>query len=105
MAAVPLAVPSPAFRFAALGDQLKVVPQASNCKEIEVGGRVYRASRNGLIDMPENAAKYTVALEGGQWPSLSGVTRKEFGFRCQGCGFGSFFSACSRCGGECTREG
>jgi len=82
---------------------VKVVPQASNCKEIEVGGRVYRADRGGLIDMPESAARYTVALEGGQWPSLSGVTRAGIGFRCT-CGFGSFFSACSRCGGTAVRE-
>lgn len=83
---------------------MKVVPQASNCKEIEVGGRVYRASRGGLIDMPENAARYTVALEGGQWPSLSGTTRTGEGFRCKGCGFGSFFTICSRCRGNCERE-
>jgi hypothetical protein len=83
---------------------VKVVPQASNCKEIEVGGRVYRAGRNGLIDMPENAARYTVALEGGQWPALSGITRRGQGFKCAGCGFGSWFTKCSRCGGECTRE-
>jgi len=83
---------------------LKVVPQARNCREIEVGGRVYRAGRNGLIDMPENAAKYTVALEGGQWPSLSGTTRTAIGYRCQDCGFGSNFTTCSRCGGNCERE-
>jgi hypothetical protein len=82
---------------------VKVVPQAKNCKEIEVGGRVYRADRGGLIDMPESAARYTVALQGGQWPSLSGTTRSEFGFRCE-CGFGSFFATCSRCGGQCSRE-
>ena len=83
---------------------MKVVPQASNCREIEVAGRVYRAGRNGLIDMPERAAKYTVALEGGQWPSLSGTTQTRLGYRCTNCGFGSFFADCSRCGGECFRE-
>jgi hypothetical protein len=83
---------------------VKVVPQASNCREIEVGGRVYRRSKNGLFDMPESAAKYTIALEGGQEASLSGTTRSRFGFRCVECGFGSFFAACSRCGGECARE-
>jgi hypothetical protein len=83
---------------------VKVVPQASNCKEIEVAGRVYRAGRNGLIDMPESAARYTVKLEGGQWPALSGITRAGIGFSCQDCGFGSFFTTCSRCGGSCVRE-
>jgi hypothetical protein len=83
---------------------VQVVPQASNCKEIEVGGRVYRRQRNGLFEMPESAAKYTVKNEGGQMPALSGVTSRRFGFRCPECGFGSNFVLCSRCGGECARE-
>jgi hypothetical protein len=83
---------------------LKVVPQASNCREIEVGGRVYKAGRNGLFDMPEAAARYTIALEGGQLPALSGTTTSHLGRRCQACGFGSFFTTCSRCGGRCVRE-
>lgn len=83
---------------------MKVVPQAENCREVEVGGRIYRRRPNGLFDMPEAAAKYTIALEGGQVPSLSGSTRKALGFRCQACGFGSFFATCSRCGGSAERE-
>jgi len=83
---------------------LKVVPQAANCREIEVAGRVYRRPKNGLFDMPEAAARYTIAQQGGQLPSLSGVTRSEFGFRCGSCGFGSFFATCSRCDGQCSRE-
>lgn len=83
---------------------MKVVPQASNCKEIEVGGRVYRRSRTGLFDMPEAAAQYTIKMQGGQLPSLSGTTRSEFGFRCGSCGFGSFFATCGRCGGTAARE-
>ena len=84
---------------------MKVVPQASNCKEIEVGGRVYRRAKGGLFDLPPAAAKYTIRNGGGQLPSLSGTTRSEFGFRCAGCGFGSFFSTCSRCGSTAVREG
>ncbi len=84
---------------------MKVVPQASNCREIEVGGRIYRRKPNGLFDMPEAAAKYTIALEGGQLPALSGSTRRSIGYRCQDCGFGSFLKSCSKCGGECEREG
>jgi len=83
---------------------VKVVPQASNCREIEVGGRIYRRGRSGLFDMPEAAARYTIKNEGGQLPSLSGVTRGAIGFRCLNCGFGSFLKTCSRCGGECSRE-
>jgi hypothetical protein len=83
---------------------VKVVPQASNCREIEVGGRVYRRDRKGLFNMPEAAARYTIAQEGGQLPALSGVTRRGIGFRCKACGFGSFLKNCSRCGAECSRE-
>ena len=83
---------------------MKVVPQAGNCKEVEVGGRVYRTGRDGLFDMPERAARVTVAQEGGQWPALSGITRRGQGFVCASCGFGSWFRTCSRCGGECERE-
>lgn len=84
---------------------MKVVPQASNCKEIEVGGRIYRRSKGGLFDMPEKAARITIAQEGGQLPALSGTTRSGIGYHCQVCGFGSWFTTCSRCGGNCQREG
>ena len=83
---------------------MKVVPQAGNCKEIEVGGRIYRRQRNGLFDMPDSVGRYVVKNEGGQQAALSGTTRSEFGFRCTDCNFGSFFAECSRCGGVCFRE-
>ena len=83
---------------------MKVVPQAANCREIEVGGRVYRRDKRGLFDLPESAAKFTIKHEGGQAPALSGATSRRFGFRCLACGFGSFFATCSKCGGDCARE-
>jgi hypothetical protein len=83
---------------------VKVVPQAERCREIEVGGRVYRRNRNGLFDLPEAAARFTIANGGGQLPALSGSTRKGTGFRCTACGFGTFVKSCSRCGGDCERE-
>lgn len=83
---------------------MKVVPQASNCREIQVGNTIYRRKRTGLFDMPDAAAKYTILNEGGQLPSLSGTTRTGEGFRCLNCGFGTFFKTCSRCGGNCERE-
>lgn len=83
---------------------MKVVPQAGNCREIEVGGRVYRRPRNGLFDMPDAVGRYVVKNEGGQEASLSGTTKTDLGFRCPSCGFGSFFETCGRCGGQCWRE-
>ena len=69
-----------------------------------MGGRIYRRKGNGLFDMPEAAARYTIANEGGQQASLSGTTRSEFGYRCVNCNFGSFFVDCSRCGSVCFPE-
>ena len=83
---------------------MRVVPQASNCREVEVAGRVYRTGRNGLFDMPDAVGRYVVKNEGGQEASLSGTTRSDIGFQCVDCGFGSFFSTCGRCGGSATRE-
>lgn len=82
---------------------MKVVPQATNCREIEVGGKIYKRTRSGLFDMPEHVAKHVIKHEGGQAVALSGITRKGQGFNCIDCGFGSFFTTCSRCGGTCTR--
>lgn len=84
---------------------MKVVPQAHNCREIEVGGRIYRRKRNGLFDLPERAARIAIKNECGQVASLSGTTRTGEGYRCTSCGFGSFFTTCSRCGGAAVREG
>jgi hypothetical protein len=82
---------------------VKVVAQASNHKETEVGGRIYRA-RDGIFEMPEAVARHTVKYEGGQWPALSGHARRKDGYRCPSCGFGSFFKSCSRCHSKCARE-
>ena len=71
--------------------------------EIDAGdGRRYDF-RKGIQDVSPQAAKEIVAA-GGFLPSMSGTTRKQVGFRCQSCGFGTFFSACSRCGGHAVKE-
>jgi hypothetical protein len=80
------------------------VPQAANCREVEVGGRIYRRRKGGLFDMPEDVARHVIRYEGGQAASLSGTARRRDGFRCPRCGFGSFFASCSRCGAACARE-
>jgi hypothetical protein len=84
---------------------MKVVPQAANCREIEVGGRIYKRRKGGLFDLPDRAARMVIAQEGGQEASLSGTTRSSEGYRCADCGFGSFFRTCSRCGSTAVREG
>jgi hypothetical protein len=83
---------------------VKVVPQASNCREVEVGGRVYRRKPGGLFDMPDAVANHVIKNEGGQAPSLSGTAKTWTVHRCVNCGFVSYFVWCGRCGGECVRE-
>ena len=68
---------------------MRVVPQASNCREITVGGKTYARKPGALFDLPESAARHTIRYQGGQVPSLSGTTRKSTGYRCRSCGFGS----------------
>jgi hypothetical protein len=46
-----------------------------------------------------------MAKGGGFYPSMAGTTRRDIGFRCADCGYGSYFKTCGRCGGACGREG
>lgn len=69
-----------------------------------INGREYRA-RDGFFQMPDTHAR--IHLKSANMPNwqLPGVPSRQDGYRCPGCGFGSFFVRCSRCGGTCHREG
>lgn len=83
---------------------MRVASPARECVEIDgVTGRRYNF-RNGMADVHPRDAKAIVQY-GGFVPSALGVTaRRHLGFRCEDCGFGSFFKTCSRCGGQGVRE-
>lgn len=82
---------------------MKVASPASGCVEIDgLSGRRYNF-RNGIADVSKRDAKAIVKF-GGFIPSMAGTTRAGLGFRCQVCGFGSFFKRCGRCGGQGVRE-
>lgn len=68
-----------------------------------IGGVEYRA-RNGYFEMPEHHAK--AHREAGNLPAPAAAlpVGRSGGYRCDDCGFGTFFTTCSRCGGHCTRE-
>lgn len=69
-----------------------------------VGGREYRA-RDGFFDLPERYASAHLQESGyGRTWQVPGVPAPKGGRRCAGCGFGSFFAICGRCGSECPRE-
>jgi len=66
-------------------------------------GRVTRY--NGRIMDVDNATHAKALIAEGAFPvSLTGRTRREIGYRCGSCGFGSFVTTCSRCGGQCEKE-
>lgn len=67
-------------------------------------GRRYGGNAPGRVfNMTPSDAKAVVQL-GGALASLSGTTRRQLGWRCPKCQFGSFVRLCSRCGSECHRE-
>lgn len=79
---------------------------SGNIAQIDApSGRRYNATnfQGGHFKMtPEDAA--AVVKLGGALASLAGAAKRSTGYRCQGCGFGSFLRTCSRCGGGCERE-
>lgn len=85
---------------------------AEGCREIDspLTGRRYYArggprgyTQGGSFDMHPADAAMAVKM-GGAIASEAGATRRGVGYRCGGCGFGSFVRTCSRCGAECERE-
>ncbi|MER7968104.1 hypothetical protein ABTX35_03655 [Streptomyces sp. NPDC096080] len=62
----------------------------------------YTAGRDGTVTV-DNPQHERALREYGAFPSaLGGHTRG--GYRCTGCGFGAFFTTCSRCGSLCRRD-
>lgn len=68
-----------------------------------VGGVEYRA-RGGYFEMPDAHAKAHLIASELPTPSVALPVGQRAGYRCAGCGFGTFFRTCSRCGGSCERE-
>ena len=70
----------------------------------EQTGRITRYP--GRIMNVENPMHVKALTAEGAFPvSLSGGTRRDLGYRCPSCGFGSFLKTCGRCGGTCEKEG
>jgi hypothetical protein len=63
----------------------------------------YRPDKHGAYHVADADAKHLIEF-GGFIPSDMGVARRNEGYRCEDCGFGSWFTTCSRCGGKCHRE-
>jgi hypothetical protein len=80
---------------------MKVCAPDGAAREVDVNGRRYR-SRDGVYDMAPADAKMLRAA-GGFASALNGVAPAGTGFSCVDCGFGSWFTTCSRCGGVCRK--
>lgn len=83
-------------------DTVRVCAPDGAQREVDgVTGIRYR-STDGVYDMhPRDAAAFKTI--GAFAPNLAGASAT--GYRCQGCGFASWFITCGRCGGRCEKEG
>jgi len=77
-------------------------PDARVAQVDGLSGHRYTA-RGGVYEMPDRDGRALVEA-GGFLPSLAGASGRAVGFRCPGCGFGSYLRTCSRCGSTCDRE-
>lgn len=83
---------------------VKVSAEDRKQVEADVNGNRYR-QQGGYFHMRPADAR--IHLEVGNLPTPPAVLPigRRAGFRCTTCGFGSFFTTCSRCCGSCVREG
>ena len=63
----------------------------------------YRPDKDGVFEVTDRDAKLLIAY-GGFLQPVAGMGGRHEGYRCMDCGFGSWFTKCSRCQGECVRE-
>jgi hypothetical protein len=67
-------------------------------------GLRYGGNTPGRVFDMTSADAAAAVKAGGAYASVTGTTRRSLGYRCGGCGFGTYTVRCSRCGGACERE-
>lgn len=85
----------------------RIIPP-TGLKEVAVrterGTKVYKAGRDGIINVDNARHAAQMKAEGlGEASLAGGVIDHSLGFTCNQCGFGSWFRKCSRCGAENER--
>jgi hypothetical protein len=91
--------PSVGFSERNVSDTIRVCAPDGAVRAVVANGREY-TSRDGVYELPYSAAQKLLAEGGFQANALRG--KATGGFDCE-CGFGSWFSTCSRCGRELTK--
>jgi hypothetical protein len=83
---------------------MRVTTESPLVTRTSVAGAEYVA-RKGIFDMPEAHARAYLKATDQAALSLAGVRRTRDGYWCDPCKFATYFKSCSRCGGNCRREG
>lgn len=84
---------------------MKRVVTSAGVKEITLrNGRTVKRQADGSFHMGDRQAKAAVKGDGGFIIPEMGPARRGVGYICTDCGWGSYFTKCSRCGGSCVRE-
>lgn len=73
-------------------------------KEIDGFGGRARVRKDDTFHLSPADAKAAVAANAGFIVPDMAPGRRDEGYRCTSCGFGSWFRRCSKCGAECERE-
>lgn len=82
-----------------------LAPDGAIAQTEVVDGRTGAKRRyHGRIVTPHPADRRALLDAGYHERAAAGPAPAGAGRRCQACGFGSYFTTCSRCGGTCTRE-
>lgn len=84
-------------------DLVKVRAEDRRQVQADVNGRRY-TQRDGYFHMRPDHAKAHLTHGNLPLPSAALPVGRAGGYRCVRCGFGSFFTTCSRCSGTCVRE-
>ena len=84
----------------------KFVAGNPGCKELEVGGAIYKKGADGKFDVPDGHASRMARKSDFFTASsaLSGGFPTRADNYCPECGFNAIFSTCGRCGTEIPKS-
>lgn len=84
-------------------DLVRVPAEDRRQVQTDIDGHRY-TQRDGYFHMRPDHARVHLKHGNQPTPAAAGPVGQAAGYRCEACGFGSFFTSCSRCGGSCGRE-